>query len=90
MKSYSLENRDICSEIIGDAVKAVPVLRVWESIASSIPPEYETYSVELLEKVVSLWVNTRVHAFAEAWTMKFQRKYKKGTRKSLKPKKSEE
>ena len=90
MKSYSLENRDVCSEIIGDAVKSVPVLQVWESVASSIPPDYEAYSVELLEKVVGLWVNTRVHAFTEAWTMNFQQKYKKGIRKSLKPKKSEE
>ena len=44
MKSYSLENQDICSEIIGNSVKAVSVLQVWESVASSIPPEYETYT----------------------------------------------
>ena len=52
------------------------VLQCWETIAHTIPPTYEQYSVELLKAVINLWVAIRAHAFAKGWTMKFERKYK--------------
>jgi len=66
-----------------DVLRSEPVLLQWEEVASSIPHQYEKYSMELLKAVVSLWVTMRAHAFAQGWTMKFERRYKKGTRKSL-------
>ena len=90
MQSHSLESVEIRSSIASKVVEAVPVLRVWESIATSISPTYEEYSIELLRNIIDVWVNVRAHAFSKVWTMKFQRKYKKGTRKSLQTKKLEE
>ena len=72
--------------ITDEAMKTNSVLCCWETIAHSIPPAFELYSIELLKAVISLWVSIRGHAFAKGWTMQFERKYKKGTRKSLKPK----
>lgn len=69
-------------------VASKPILTRWEDIiATDIPSKYEKYSIELLEKIVFLWVTIRGYSFAKGWTMKFERKYKKGTRKSLQPEK---
>ena len=83
INSHILKGSDVHTNILKAATKNPSVLSVWESIASSIAPAYEEYSIELLKLNVDLWVNTRVHAFAELWTMKFQKKYARGTRKSL-------
>ena len=85
MRTYE-EGTDVRSCIIDEAMKTKSILSCWEVIAHSIPATYEQYSVELLHAVISLWVAVRAHAFAKEWTMKFQRKYKKGTRKSLQQK----
>ena len=91
IQSYSLsQSTDIHSDITSKVVEEALVLKAWESVATSIPPTCEAYSIELLTNIVGVWVKTRAHAFSKVWTMKFQRKYKKGTRKSLQPKRSEE
>ena len=41
------------------------------------------YSIELLQAIIGLWITIRGHSFAKDWTMKFETKYKKGTRKAL-------
>ena len=79
------QDTDIHSCITDDAMRTNSVLCCWETIAHSIPPTYEQYSIELLKAVISLLVFVCTHAFAKGWTMKFERKYKKGTRKSLRP-----
>ena len=62
------------------------ILRCWEGIADSIPIKYEQYSIELLKDIAHLWVTIRGFSFAKTWTMQFEvNKYKKGTRKTLKP-----
>ena len=43
----------------------------------------DQYSIELLKAVISLRVTVRTHAFSRGWTMQFERRYQKGTRKSL-------
>ena len=58
----------------------------WETLAQSIPDTYEKYSIKLLTIITDLWITIRGHSFAKEWTMKFKRKYKKGTRKSLQAK----
>ena len=88
MQTYN-QGTDVRSCIIDEAMRADSVLHYWETIAHSIPPKCEEYSIELLKAVISLWVTIRAHAFAKGWTMKFENKYKKGTRKSLQPKRTE-
>ena len=85
MQTYK-QGTNIHSGITDEAIRRNSVLCYWETIACSIPPTYEQYSIELLKAVISLWVSIRAHAFAKGWTMKFERKYKKGTRKSLQAK----
>ena len=84
MQTYK-QDTDIHITIVSEALRADTVLCCWEVIAQTIPPPYELYSMELLKAIISLWVTVRAHAFAKEWTMKFERKYKKGTRKSLQP-----
>ncbi len=73
VKSHVLGNGN--SEIHASiAAKNQPLLKIWESFASSIPLAYEGYSMELLKLAVEVWVNARVHAFAKVWTMKFEKK----------------
>ena len=59
------------------------ILSKWEDIAHGIPHRFEKYSIELLKAVVRLWTTVRMHAFAKGWTMKFEKWYQKGTRKTL-------
>lgn len=79
-------DKDVHSSIVKEALSSELVLSCWETIAKCIPPKLELYSTELLTAVISLWVTIRAHAFARGWTMMFERRYKKGTRKSLKTK----
>jgi len=73
--------------IAEDVVEVESVLSHWEAIAFTIPQKYEKYSLELLRNVVDLWITIRTHAFAKEWTMRFEGRYQKGTRKSLQAKK---
>ena len=72
--------------IAEDIVGVESVLSHWEAIAFTIPQKYEKYSLVLLRIVVDLWITIRTHAFAKKWTMRFERRYQKGTRKSLQAK----
>ena len=82
MHTYK-QGSDLLTEIVSATLTTSSVLSSWERIAQTIPPTYEQYSIELLKNVISLWVTVRAHAFAKGWTMKFESKYQKGTRKSL-------
>ena len=59
------------------------MLSYWETIAHCIPSRYEKYSIELLKAIIEVWITIHGHSFAKDWTMKFESKYKKGTRKAL-------
>ena len=61
------------------------ILQHWELLTGSVPHKFENYSVELLKAIAELWIHVRGHSFAQGWTMNFETKYKKGTRKALKP-----
>ena len=89
MQTYN-QGTDIHSCITDEIMRTNSVLCCWETIAHSIPHSYEQYSIELLKAVISLWVTVRAYAFAKGWTMKFEKKYKKGTRKSLQPQRVED
>ena len=68
------------------AVKTGSVMMGWEKICSTMPSKYEIYMMELLDKVIEVWVTIRGHSFTKIWTMKFEkRKYQEGTRKTLQP-----
>lgn len=72
--------------ILNDVLHSERVLSHWENVSQCIPSKYQSYSLELLEHIVDLWIKIRGHSFAKEFTTKFIRKYKKGTRKSLKQK----
>ncbi len=61
------------------------IVVLWERIADDIPPRFEGYSIELLTLIIDLWVTIRSNSFAKGWTMNFEKRYKKGTRKTLQP-----
>ena len=72
------------SETIRDQVlNTRNIVTCWEQIANNIPSKYEKYSLELLGKITDLWITIRGHSFAKGWNAKFERKYKRGTRKTL-------
>lgn len=74
---------DVKAQILNAALKRDSVLHYWNTISQSIPAQYEHYSMELLRAVVQLWINVRGHSFARDFTMNFESKFKKGTRKTL-------
>ena len=74
---------DVRKIIQQEVLKSPVILSQWETIAQPISAKYEKYSIELLTIITDLWITIRVHSFAKEWTMKFQRKYQSGTRKSL-------
>ena len=76
-------NTSHSAKILAETMDSKPILEHWDVIARSIPPNYESYSLELLRAVVTLWITIRGHCFAEGWTMKFEKKYSKGVRKTL-------
>lgn len=82
IQSY-LPDTDLRELILKEALDSQSVLSYWETIADIIPARYEEYSVELLRVVIELWITIRGHSFAKGWTMKFETKSKKGTRKAL-------
>ena len=61
------------------------IITCWERIVQDIPQKYEQYTIELLKAITDLRITIRGHSFAKGWTMKFERKYQKGIRKSLLP-----
>lgn len=69
--------------IKSDVFQARDIMETWDQLACRIPPGYESYSLELLGEVVHLWINIRGHSFAKGWLEKFQKSFKKGTRKTL-------
>lgn len=84
-KHTFISGTDVKKCILEEVMKADQVLTCWEVIASTIPTKYELYSIELLKVITELWITIRGHSFSKEWTMKFERKYKKGTRKTLMP-----
>ena len=74
---------NIISVIREEAFNTKKIMDTWEEIADNFPPIYEKYSLELLSNIMDLWINVRANAFAKGWTMNFERRCKKGTRKSL-------
>ena len=84
-----IPGNDLRKTIREDVLMSPPVTFMWENIAQAILTKYEKYSIELLGVVTDLWITIRGHSFAKEWTMKFEKKYKKGTRKDLKTKKEE-
>ena len=76
---------DVRKLILDEALVSQSVINLWEKASKMIPLKYESYSIELLREIVKLWVTIRGHSFAKDWTMQYERKYKKGTRKGLKP-----
>lgn len=80
---------DLRKRICEDVFSSQTTISIWDDIAQTIPIKYEKYTLELLLSVVDLWISIRGHSFAKDLTMKFERKYKKGTRKGLKPKKED-
>lgn len=81
---------DLRKVIRDEVLASLPILSMWESIAHTIPDKYEKYSIELLSVITDLWITIRGYSFAKEWTMKFERKYKRATRKELKDKKEEQ
>jgi len=80
-----LQGSNLCTKIWEKVLDSDKVLNYWEKIVDNdIPARYERYSIELLHKIVQLWINIRGFSFAKTWTMQFEQKNKKGTRKSLK------
>jgi hypothetical protein len=77
------DNADLKKRILDAVVSSDAVQVHWKAIAGSIPKKFEQYSVCLLQAITALWVNVRGHSFAQGWTMMFETKYKRGTRKSL-------
>lgn len=82
IQSY-LPNTDLREVIIKEALGSSSLLPYWETIAHYIPSRYEKYSIELLKAIIELWITIRGHSFAKDWTMKFESKHKKGTRRAL-------
>jgi hypothetical protein len=78
---------DLSKQVHDQVFATHDVVTCWEKVAGYIPPKYEKYSVELLSEIVDLWITIRGHSFVKGWNIKFERKYKQGTRKTLaKPK----
>ena len=50
--------------IIADVVND----KILEKVAWSIPPKYETYSLELLKEVARLWITIRCNSFAKCYS----------------------
>ena len=92
LNSDSIQTTMGCSiqqRIIDNALENTDLLRKWELVAL-LPAKYESYSIELLEAVVTLWTTVRCFAFAKEWNNHFQKKFiKHGTRKTLKKKGTE-
>lgn len=83
-------DKNIRKKVLNDALQNDGLLAIWDDLACSIPPEHEAHSVYLLRAVINLWITVRGHSFVKGWTDKFERKYKKGTRKALQPKQTED
>ena len=75
---------DVHKLILDDVLRSELVLACWEIVAHHIPNKYEPYSLQLLQHVTDLWIIIRGHSFVKEFTTKFEKKYKKGTRKTLK------
>ena len=82
-------NADTIAVICEDVLTSESIMEQWENIADIFPSKLEKYSVELITRVVKLWTAIRAHSFAKGWTMKFETRFKKGTRKTLQPEKED-
>ena len=76
-------NADVRRLIMEQVIQSEPILVHWEELAHDITTRYEPYSIELLKVITGLWVTIRGQSFAKNWTMQFENKSKKGTRKTL-------
>jgi hypothetical protein len=86
-----LDTRKVPTMNITDAIQSEiltgqTLLHVWQTITESHQPLDHERSDQLLHEISELWISIRAHAFAQGWSEKFQRDFKKGTRKTLKRK----
>ena len=82
-----VQDTDLNESIWRKILKSEYVLNIWEGMTEKeIPARYEEYTVELLHKIVLLYITARAHAFAKIWSMQLEQKGSstKGTRKTLK------
>ena len=81
-------NEDHQDTIAEDVLMDMNILDAWDGISVKILPKYESYSLELLQEVVKLWIRIRYHSFAKCYSMQQQQQdfIKHGTRKILKMK----
>lgn len=77
---------DLIRKIKEDALNSQSITHTWDTIASSIQSDL---SSKILNDIIKLWTNIRVHSFAERWTEKIGKGFKKSTRKTLKQKGTE-
>ena len=85
VQTMQVDNMDLKKRISDSVTSSDTVQKYWKNIAGSIPKKFEQYSVCLLQAITELWINIRGYSFAQGWTMMFETKYKRGTRKSLQP-----
>ena len=77
----------IQSKIIDAALDSHDVLTYWQDLTEhKLSENCDVDSSELLRAIITLWSTIRIHSFAEGWTDKFQKSFKKGTRKTLQQK----
>ena len=82
-----VQDTDLNESIWRMILKSEYVLNIWEGMTEKeIPARYEEYTVELLHKIVLLYITARAHAFVKIWSMQLEQKGSstKGTRKTLK------
>ena len=82
LQAFELDT-DLKQTILSEVLTCEAVMRHWEIIAKDIPVKLEEYSICLLRAIAEQWINVRGHSFAQGWTMKFEKRYERGTRKTL-------
>ena len=76
---------DVKKQISATVIESDIIQHHWKNVARDIPKKFEQYSVCLLQTITELWINIHAHSFSQGWNMMFERKYQRGTRKSLQP-----
>ena len=78
-RSQTIITDGITSKIEQKFLQTESVTELWDEMIPSIPASER---VNVLQSVIKLWTNIRVHSFAEGLTDIFQKSKKKSTRKT--------
>ena len=77
----STPKENVLLQIIDEALSSPDILALWDDLTETCSDNTDTTG--LLQEMCNPWSTVHIHSFANGWSDRFQKGFRKGTRKTL-------